>query len=173
MSASERRRLILFVGVCAVLAGSALAFAVDGNELGAWRTVSTEVGGGGERSGDVTVAAARAERRLELEVRVAARGFLAAFLPYEAGELGPRVARALRTRATAAFAHEMLARPPSPAPPGLIAAAKPGPVTVAFASALPPRAVVSGSVDRGGFTERFSFVFERRGSAWLASGAGE
>ncbi len=120
-----------------------------------------------------TDAAARAERRLQRQVRAAARGFLAAFLPYEAGRLGPRLASALRAHATPAFAHQMLARPPGPAPPGLLATAKVGRVAVAFVSALPPRAVISGSVDRGSFTERFSFVFERRGSAWLASGAGE
>jgi hypothetical protein len=173
MAAPERRRLILFLGVCAALAGSALAFALGGNELGAPRAVPTGVGGDGGASGRVAIAAARSEQRLEREVTVAARRFLAAFLPYEVGELTPSTTRALRRSATSSFAEEMLARPPTPAPPGMAAAAELGPIAVAFVSALPPRAVVSGSVDRGGFTERLSFVFERRGSAWLVSGAGE
>ena len=174
MSAAERRRSALFAIVCAVLAGSALAFAVGGNDLGAPPNAASGDAGGREAAmRAASRAAERGERRLEREVRTAARSFLAAFLRYEVGEVGPRVKRMLLANATPRFIRELLANPPRAAPGGFPPAAALGPIAVAFVSALPPRAVVSGAAHRGAGAEQFSFVFERRGSTWLASGPGQ
>lgn len=175
MSVPERRRAALFVIVCALLVGSALAFATGGNQLGSTGAATFESGGakGAAARSASRSATARAERRLEREVRTAAHGFLAAFLPYEVGELGPEVRRALRAGATPGFAQQMLSRPPVRAPPRMRSSVRLGPIAVAFVSVVPPRVVISATAERGTATEQISFVFERRGSAWLASGPGE
>lgn len=103
--------------------------------------------------------------------RVADR-FLAAFFRYEVGELGARVRQELRATATPGFASELLRTPPRP-PPHKLPAALPGRLAIGVASIEPPRALISGSASRGGATEQFSFLFEARHGAWLASGPGE
>ena len=102
----------------------------------------------------------------------AARRFLSAFFHYEVGELGPRVRRTLRSAATPGFAAELLGAPPR-APPRSPPAAIPGRLAIAAVSVLPPRALISGSARRGERSEQFSFLFEARRGAWLASGPGE
>ena len=174
MSVPERRRAALFVIVCAILVGSALAFAAGDNQLGATGAPTSASGGAeGAVAQSPSGAAQREEQRLEREVKTTARRFLAAFLPYEVGELGPGVRRALRAGSTPGFARQMLARPPGRAPPRMRSSARLGPIAVTFVSALPPRAVISATAERGAATEQISFVFERRGSSWLASGAGQ
>lgn len=175
MSGPERRRVVLFAFVCVALVGSALAFAAGGNDLASLPAAPSGGDGGREAvARDAARAAAeRGRRRLEREVRTAARSFLGAFLRYEVGELGPRVKRALRASATPRFAHELLAAPPRAPPGGFPSPAAIGTIAVAFVSVLPPRVVVSAAGQRVGTAEQLSFVFERRGSIWLASGPGQ
>lgn len=166
----EKQRLALFALACLVLVGCAVGFSRGDSDLaGAGGVVPEHLGPEARRSEDPSAAV----RALKREVRSAAHGFLAAFLRYEVGDLEPAVRRALRASATPSFAALMLARPPTPPPPGIDPLARVGPIAVAFASLLPPRAVVSAMADRGANTERLSFVFERRGSLWLAAGPGE
>lgn len=118
-------------------------------------------------------AAARAER-LAFALRHSARRFLAAFFRYEVGEGGRRLAVALRASATPAFTRRLLGAPPRAASPaGYPPPARPGDLRVAFLSASADRALVSGAARRGGLAEQFSFVFERHGATWLASGPGQ
>ena len=113
-------------------------------------------------------------RQLRREVRRSARRFLSAFFRYEVGETASSVERALRASATPRFAAGLLtAAPRAPASGEFPPPASLGRIEVAFVSVLPPRAVVSGVARRRGGSERFSFLFEHRGRAWLADGAGE
>jgi hypothetical protein len=162
---------VLFALVCTALLGSALAFGLNGNDLGKPAAAPDHRGG----EGTAAAAAAFAERsqHLHREVRTAARSFVAAFLRYEVGELGAGVTSTLRAFATASFSRELLANRPQPTAGEFPHAAALGQIAVAFVSAIPPRAVISGSARRGRSSEQFSFVFERRGRAWLASGPGQ
>jgi hypothetical protein len=104
-------------------------------------------------------------------LRREARHFLAAFLAYEVGDLGPGLARQLRATSSPAFHHELLANRPDPA--ALSAAAKLTRLSAVGLSGHPPRALVSGSARRRGGKEEFAFLFERREGRWLAAGAAE
>ncbi len=173
MRRAERRRVALFTLVCASLIGSALAFGSAGEQLA--NPAPHPRGGGRERAARsrARVAVEHNEMGLEREVRAAARRFLAAFLRYEVGEVSPGVKRTLRAAATPRFAAELLAGPPAPPAGGVPPRAALGPVAVAFVSAIPPRAVISGAARRGGAPEQFSFVFECRRQGWLASAPGQ
>ncbi len=173
MRRDERRRVALFALVCAALIGAALAFGSGGEQLA---NPAPQPPGGGTATvarSRARVAVERNEMGLEREVRAAARRFLAAFLRYEVGEIGPGVKRTLRHAATPRFAAELLAGPPAPPSGGFPPRVALGPVAVAFVSAIPPRAVISGAARRGGAPEQFSFVFERRRRSWLASAPGQ
>jgi len=160
--------------VCAALIGSALAFGSAGEQLASPAPQSRGDGPGTAARVTARTAAERDEMRLEQKVRAAARSFLAAFLRYEVGEIGAGVKHMLRAVATPRFARELLARPPAPPAAGVFSPpAVLGRIAVAFVSAIPPRAVISGAARRGRSSEQFSFVFERRGLAWLASGPGQ
>ena len=118
-------------------------------------------------------AEARAERRARA-LRRSARRFLAAFCRYEVGEGGRALAVALRAAATPAFARRLLAIPPRPlAPAGYPPPARLGGLRISFLSAAGNRALVAAMARRGARAEQLSFVFRRRGRAWLASGPGQ
>ncbi len=172
MDGPRRSRVVLFALVCTALLGSVLAFGLGGNDLG---NPAGRADPGKEKGRRAAAAAAFAERsqHLHREVRAAARSFVAAFLRYEVGELGAGVMSTLRAFATVGFSRELLADRPRAAAGGFPHAAALGQIAVAFVSAIPPRAVISGSARRGRSSEQFSFVFERRGRVWLASGPGQ
>lgn len=159
---AQRWRLALFGLACAALLAAAIGF--SGGEQSPRRTAA---------SPSAAQPAARAARSLRVTLGAAAHRFLGAFFRYEVGELGPAVRRALRANATPGFASELLSAPPR-RPPGAPPPALPGRLAIAVASIEPPRALISGSASRGGATdEQFSFLFEARHGAWLASGPGE
>lgn len=172
MDGPRRSRVVLFALVCAALLGSALAFGLSGNDLGDPASASHRRGGEGTAAA-ATAAFAERSQHLHREVRAAARSFVAAFLRYEVGELGAGVTSTLRAFATASFSRELLANRPQPTAGEFPRSAALGQIAVAFVSAIPPRAVISGSARRGRSSEQFSFVFERRGRDWLASGPGQ
>ena len=164
MSATVRRwRLVLFCASCAALVAAALSFSDHRHRPAPAPTHATPAP---PRSAASRVAG------LRVRLGGAARRFLSAFFHYEVGELGAGVRRALRSTATPGFAAELLDAPPR-RPPRSPPAAVPGQLAIAAVSVLPPRALVSGSARRGGRSEQFSFLFEARRGAWLASGAGE
>ncbi|MGA8746177.1 MAG: hypothetical protein WB507_09965 [Solirubrobacterales bacterium] len=166
---AQRLRLALFCAASAALLAAAIGFA-GGPEANA--PAPREIGGAGAalRAPD----SIQSERVARLRVRLQRVGgrFLAAFFRYEVGELGAAVRRELRATATPGFAAELLGDPPR-RPSGNPAAAAPGRLAISVASIEPPRALISGSANRGGATEQFSFLFEVRHGAWLASGPGE
>ena len=106
-------------------------------------------------------------------VAVAARRFLAAFLPYEVGRADAHVRRALRATATEELATTLLAAPPRPAAAGVPRRAHLLSLQVTLDAGVAPRAVVSGRLRRSGETEAFAFLFERHAGGWLAAGVAE
>ena len=175
MQRAEPRRPALFLTASAAIVAAGLLFA-----LAAPAPPPAPQAPAGQAVGASPPLAAPSPRVLAArtallrgEVRAAARRFLAAFLRYEVGDLGPGVKAALRATATPAFAARLLARPPrAPAPGRFPPRARLGRVEVAFVSLVPPRAIAGGAAQRGGEPEQFSFLFELRGRAWLASGPG-
>jgi hypothetical protein len=116
---------------------------------------------------------ARLQRSLA-SVRPPARRFLRAFLRYEVGEAGPRVAAALRVSATPRFARQLLVAPPRPSPSGpMQLPARLGSLEVSVLSPDASRVLVSGEARRGPSSEQFSFVFVRATGGWLASAPGQ
>lgn len=169
MNAARQARLVLFAVAAATIVAAALAFG--------FAAPDSRPEAGAEAKREVlplspgAVLRPRAERR---ELRAAARRFLAAFFRYEVGDLAPKVKGALGETATRRFAAQLLAAPPrAPAAGRFPPRARLGRIALSFVSLTPPRAVVSGAALRGGRPEQFSFLFERRGSAWLASGPGQ
>jgi hypothetical protein len=169
MRRSERGRAVLFAAVCAVLLGSALAFQLDAGDLRA-RPGPPRAAREPTEPARVRVAPAHRPQSPWREVQMEARSFLAAFLRYEVGELGPRVRRALRVHATARFAARLLAAPP-PLLAGAPPAARLGRVRLEFATL--GGVLISATARRGGRPEQLSFLFIRRDGVWLASGAGQ
>ncbi len=170
MSGAGRRRAALFLLACGALIAAAFAFTAAPQRGAPPRARHA--------APDLRLpplarrAEARAER-LAGGLRRSARRFLAAFFRYEVGEGGRALAAALRTRATPAFAHELLAPPRAPSPGGYPSPARLHTLQVAFLSPGGNRALLTGSARRGGVEEQFSFLFERHGSLWLASGPGQ
>ena len=169
-AAVQRWRFVLFCASCAALVAAALGFA-DYRHRPApgappLASVPPPATPAPPRS------AANGVAGLRTRLAGAARRFLSAFFHYEVGELGPRVRRTLRSTATPGFAAELLGAPPR-APPRSPPDAIPGRLAIAAVSVLPPRALISGSARRGEHSEQFSFLFEARHGAWLASGPGE
>lgn len=171
MSGVDWRRKILFGAVALILVCCGIALSLGGNDLAKAPEAGTaDVLGGEEPS--LGAGSTEDEKRITGEVETAARGFLGAFLRYEVGQLSPAVARGLRASATPSFASELLMQPPGRAAPRMRVEARLGSIEVTFLSAVPPQALITGIAHRGGFSERFSFVLERRGLAWLAKEAG-
>lgn len=164
--AAERWRFVAFCAACAALFAAALGFA-GGAQPPAPLLVPARSGAQPAES-----PAPGGAPGLRAAVDRAARGFLAAFFRYEVGELGPGVRAALRAAATPGFVAELLAAPPR-RPPGRAPPAVLGRLSIAVVSVAPPRALISGSARRGRRPEPFSFLFEARDGAWLASGPGE
>ncbi len=164
--AAERWRFVLFCAACVALFAAALGFAGGEQPSGPVPAPARSVAQPAES------AAPGGALGLRAALDRAARRFLAAFFRYEVGELGPGVQAALRGAATPGFAAELLAapprRPPVSSPPAVL-----GRLSIAFVSVAPPRALIGGSARRGHRPEPFSFLFEAREGAWLASGPGE
>lgn len=172
MSGVDWPRKVLFGIVAVILVCCGIALSLGGNDLAnVPEAGSADVLGGEEPSSGVGSAAD--EKRITGEVETAARHFLGAFLRYEVGQVSPAVARGLRASATPSFASELLMQPPGKAAPRMRVEARLGSIEVSFLSAVPPQALITGIAHRGGFSERFSFVLERRGLAWLAKEASE
>lgn len=173
MRSRGRARTALFLLACAALIAAALAFGATGQR--------SEPSGGDATQGSPPTAALRppsvtrrAEARAEhlaAGLRRSARGFLIAFFRYEVGERGPAITAALRVSATPAFADRLLAAPPRAPASGFPPPARLRSLHLGFVSAA-NRALLSGTASRGRRLEPFSFLFRRRGSAWLASGLG-
>ncbi len=162
-SAAERWRAAFF-GLCAALLCLAAVLFAGPNTPGSPSP---------ERSPAArSPAPAHRGAALRAALRRAARQFLAAFFQYEVGQSGGGVRRALRETTTARFAASLMRQPPR-----LSARSSPSArltrLSITVLPALPPRALVSGAARRGGSEEQFSFLFQVRGGAWLASGPGE
>jgi hypothetical protein len=175
MSAAERRRAALFLLASAALIAAALAFA--GSAQHAVPPDAAPPGGSRPAVLRPPPVARRVEARAERlagALRRSARGFLSAFCRYEVGEGGRALAVALRAAATPAFARRLLAMPPRPlAPAGYPPPARLGGLRISYLSAVGNRALVTATARRGARAEQLSFVFRRRGLAWLASGPGQ
>lgn len=162
IAGSEIGRYALFACICAVLVAAAIGFA--GSEEPPVTPMPAATG--------VTAAVDPGQEQVEeARVRVVARSFLEAFLRYEVGELDAWVRARLRATAWPEFADQLLAHPPRRPPRGA-PSARLKEFEVMVVSALPPRVVVSGSAERGGLPEEFSFVFEVRDGEWRAAGSG-
>jgi hypothetical protein len=164
--ATERWRFALFWAACAALFAAALGFTGDAQPPAPTPMPAGSVAAPPEAPSTGGAPGLRAA------VDRAALRFLAAFFHYEVGELGPGVRRALRAAATPGFVAELLSAPPR-GPPRRAPAAVLGRLSIAVVSVAPPRALISGFARRGHRPEPFSFLFEARDGAWLASGAGE
>jgi len=162
----KRWRLGLFFAVSAALLAAALGFSRS-PELVVRPRAPTGYGVGGGPA-----PAPGAAFILRAAIDRGARAFLAAFFRYEVGELGAGVRAALRATATPRFAAELLSAPPW-RPPRSYPAPATSRLSIRAVSVSPPRALVEGSARRGRQTEPFSFLFEARDGAWLASGPGE
>lgn len=162
IAGSEFGRYALFACICAVLVAAAIGFA--GSEEPAVAPAPQATGATGPVDDSQ-------ERLAEARLRVVARDFLGAFLRYEVGDLDGWVRARLRATAWPEFAAELLATPPRRPPRGA-PGARLGDFEVMVVSALPPRVVISGSAERGGLPEEFSFVFEARNGEWRAAGTG-
>jgi hypothetical protein len=162
-------RVGLFVLTSAALLAAALAFAGSPSPHSPPPPARSQLGA---TAPPESPSAAAGVARLRATLGAAARRFLVAFFRYEVGAAGPRVRAALRATATRGFAAELLAAPPRRLSRAL-AAAVPGRLRLAVASISPPRALVSGSAERDGEMEQFSFLFTARDGVWRASGPGE
>jgi hypothetical protein len=104
--------------------------------------------------------------------RVDARGFLAAFLAFEAGDQTPRTRRALRATSGRRLAGQILAAPRAP-----VGARSPvGHLHALRIHRLPGHhglLLASGTATRREGPEPFAFLFARRGGRWLAIAPGE
>lgn len=174
MSGAGRWRAALFFSLCAALIGTALLFAAGAERVPVRGADSL---GSARPALSPPPAAQRAEARAERlagALRRSAHRFLAAFCRYEVGEGGRALAVALRAAATPAFARRLLAIPPRPlAPAGYPPPARLGGLRISYLSAAGSRALVAAMARRGARAEQLSFVFRRRGRAWLASRPGQ
>jgi hypothetical protein len=174
VDATRQARLALFLAASAAILAAALLFALRGGQPTPLPAAADRRPGNRVSLADAGPRApAMRMRQLRREVKRSARRFLSAFFRYEVGETAPSVRRALRASATPRFAAGLLTAAPR-APGGEFPPpARLGRIEIAFVSVLPPRAVISGVAHRRGGSEWFSFLFEHRGGAWLADGAGE
>lgn len=170
----ERGRLLLFAAASALIVISAFAFHSG-------RDTPLETGSPAEEASAAyaftprpSTAALMAElRQRRAEVSSSARRFLAAFFHYEVGKTGTAVRRGLWATSTPAFYRRLMRQPVAPAAAGYPPRASLERLRVSFISSTASRALVSGTANRGGLPEEFSFVFIQGPAGWLASGPGE
>ena len=170
----ERARLLLFTAASALIAIS--AFASRAGHDTPLRTESRAEEASAAytftpRPSTTALMAALRQRRTEISS--SARRFLAAFFHYEVGETGAAVRRGLWATSTRAFYRQLMRQPVAPVTAGYPARASLERLRVSFVSSTASRALVSGTANRGGLPEEFSFVFTQAPAGWLASAPGE
>lgn len=174
MKVGERGRLLLFTAASALIVISAFAFRAGRDTPLRTESRSEEASAAyafTPRPSTTALMAALRQRRSE--VSSSARRFLSAFFRYEVGKTGAAVRRGLWATSTRAFYRQLMRQPVAPASAGYPARASLERLRVSFVSSTASRALVSGTADRGGLPEEFSFVFAKGRAGWLASGAGE
>jgi hypothetical protein len=108
-------------------------------------------------------------------LRPVAAAFVAAFLRYEVGDLGPSVRTAIDAVATPHFAHYLLDHPPRVlgAAGRALPRASLSRLSIDRLPRAPDRALISGTAVRRSGPEEFSFLFELQHHRWRVLGSAE